>query len=234
MNKTSTVDRLEVAKFAQHASHWWDKDGPLKTLHDINPIRLEFVQRYTELMGAQVLDVGCGGGILSEAMALKGALVTGLDVEEATIATATDHAKEHRLKIKYLCQPIEDYHTHSFDVITCMEMLEHVSEPKMVVEHCARLLKTGGYLFLSTINRTLHAYAQMILAAEYIFGLLPRQTHDYKKFIKPSELAAMVRAAGLETIGMSGMTYHPFLREASLDKGVQVNYLLACRKSSKD
>ncbi len=230
MSTKTTVDELEVAKFAQHSLQWWDTEGPLKTLHDINPARLAFIQKYTELTGCHVLDVGCGGGVLSEAMAFKGAIVTGLDVEPEAILTAKAHAKESKLKIKYVCQPIEAFNTRSFDVVTCMEMLEHVLDPQLVIEHSARLLKTGGYLFLSTINRTLQAYASVIVAAEYVLGLLPRQTHDYEKFIKPSELAAMVRLAGLETIGMVGMAYNPFTREASLNDSIKANYLLACRK----
>lgn len=230
MKTKTTVDSLEVAKFAQHASQWWDTEGPLKTLHDINPARIEFMQKFTDFNGHRVLDVGCGGGVLSEAMAKQGAIVTGLDVESQAIATAEAHAAEHQLQINYVCQPIEEYEADVYDLVTCMEMLEHVSEPQLVIDHCARLLKPGGYLFLSTINRTPQAYAGVIIAAEYMLGLLPRQTHDYKKFIKPSELAAMVRAAGLETVSMAGMSYNPFTREASLQDSIKMNYLLACRK----
>ena len=230
MKTNMTVDASEVAKFAQHASQWWNTEGPLKTLHDINPARIDFMHKFTEYDGSQVLDVGCGGGILSEGMALKGAIVTGLDVEPHAIEAAKAHAEQHHLHIQYVCQPIEEYEG-AYDLVTCMEMLEHVSEPQLVIEHCTRLLKPGGYLFLSTINRTLQAYASVIIAAEYILGLLPRQTHDYEKFIKPSELAAMVRKEGLETIGMAGMTYNPFTREASLQDSIKVNYLLACRKN---
>ena len=230
MNKNTTIDPMEVAKFAEHASAWWDTEGPLKTLHDINPTRIAFIQKYTELTGRSVLDVGCGGGVLSEGMAALGAFVTGLDVEPQAITTAKAHAKEGALSIDYVCQPIETYDAGSFDMITCMEMLEHVTEPSLVIHHCSRLLKPGGYLFLSTINRTLQAYATAILAAEYVLRLLPRQTHDYEKFIKPSELSAMTRAAGLETIGMSGLSYNPFNRKASLNESIKVNYLLVCRK----
>lgn len=230
MKNKTTVDASEVAKFAQHASQWWDTEGPLKTLHDINPTRIQFMQKFVEFKGQHVLDVGCGGGVLAEGIALKGAIVTGLDVEEQAIETARIHAKKNKLSIDYTCQPIETFDTKPFDVVTCMEMLEHVSEPQLVVEHCARLLKPGGYLFLSTINRTIQAYGSVIIAAEYVLGLLPRQTHDYDKFIKPSELATMVRAAGLETVDMAGMAYNPFTREASLDDSIKVNYLLACRK----
>lgn len=232
MNKT-TIDETEVAKFAQHANQWWDIEGPLKTLHDINPVRLQFVENFIPLTEQNILDVGCGGGIFAEGMAVKGAMVIGLDVESHAIEAAKAHAKQKKLAIKYTCEPIETFKAKLFDIVTCMEMLEHVPEPELVIKHCARLLKPGGYLFLSTINRTIQAYASVVVAAEYLFGLLPRQTHDYDKFIKPSELAAMVRAAGLETIGMSGMAYNPFTRAASLDDSIKVNYLLACRKSEE-
>ena len=230
MTNNTTIDALEVAKFAQQAAQWWNKDGPLKTLHDINPARIEFIQRFTELKQRSILDVGCGGGILSEALAMRGAIVTGLDVEPETIATAVAHAAVKALKISYVCKPLEDYKKGAFDIVTCMEMLEHVTEPQLVIHHCARLLKTGGYLILSTINRTIKAYATDIIAAEYVLGLLPRQTHDFDKFIKVSELSAMIRASGLEVVGISGMDYNPFTQIASLDSSVDVNYLLACRK----
>jgi len=230
MRKKTTVDAVEVAKFAQHATQWWDTEGPLKTLHDINPARLAFIQKYITLTNQSGLDVGCGGGVLSEGLAYNGALVTGLDVEPDAIATAKAHAKKNGLQIKYVCELIEDFEAPSFDFITCMEMLEHVPDPRLVIEHCTRLLKPGGYLFLSTINRTAKAYASVIVAAEYILRLLPRQTHDFDKFIKTSELAGVVRAAGLEMVGMSGIAYNPFTRTASLQDSIQVNYLMACRK----
>lgn len=227
----STVDELEIAKFAIHASHWWDVDGPLKTLHDINPARLSLIQNTISLSGLRVLDVGCGGGILSEAIAKCGATVTGLDVEPEALACARAHALQQQLAINYVCQPIETYCEDAFDVITCMEMLEHVSEPEWVIQHCARLLKEGGYLFLSTLNRTLKSYATAIVAAEYALGLLPRQTHDFKKFIKPAELAHMVRRAGLDVIKIAGLGYNPIASSAVLSDSVDVNYFLVCRLS---
>lgn len=229
MNEQATIDPVEVAKFAQYASQWWDLNGPLKTLHDINPTRLEFITQFSSLRDKTVLDIGCGGGILCEGMASLGAKVTGLDVEADAIITARAHAQESQLSIQYVCQPIEHYlvdEPGSFDVITCMEMLEHVSDPHVVIQHAARLLKPGGLLFLSTINRTVKAYASAIVAAEYILNLLPRQTHDYEKFIKPSELSAMLRAEGLEPQSIMGMDYNPFTRIASLQSSVAVNYLL--------
>lgn len=225
-----TVDPQELAKFAELAKQWWDVNGPLKTLHDINPTRLGFIQRYTDLNGLRVLDVGCGGGILSEAMAQQGAEVTGLDAEDASIETARQHAQDGHVAVHYICSPIEEYEGAPFDAITCMEMLEHVNHPEEVIRHCARLLKPGGYLFLSTINRTLKAYAAAIVAAEYLLKLLPRQTHDYNKFIKPGELAAMARRAGLDVVGLTGMDYNPFTRRSQCQDSVEVNYLLSCFK----
>lgn len=226
-NYDSTIDNQEVNKFAQHATHWWDKQGPLKTLHDINETRLEFVKKYTNLTNARVLDVGCGGGILCEAMARCDAQVTGLDAECDAIDVAKEHAISNNLLIDYQCAPIEDYEGEPFDVITCMEMLEHVQNPELVLKHCKRLLKPNGFLFLSTISRTLKAYASAIIAAEYILKILPRQTHDYNKFIKPSELVAMARLFDLHLEGMNGIYYNPLTRVASLSQDVSVNYLIA-------
>lgn len=230
MINKSTINPQEIAKFAQHAQQWWDLQGPLKTLHDINPPRLAFIEAQMNLSKASVLDLGCGGGILSEALALKGAQVTGLDAEETAIEAAKLHASQSGLSIDYQCCPVEDYEHKGFDMISCMEMLEHVNDPQEIINHCARLLKPGGYLFLSTLNRGLKSYATAIIAAEYILGLLPKQTHDFKKFIKPSELAAMIRKAGLEFSQMKGLNYNPLSRQASLGESVDVNYLVSCFK----
>jgi 2-polyprenyl-6-hydroxyphenyl methylase / 3-demethylubiquinone-9 3-methyltransferase len=230
MTNKSTVDSQEIAKFARLSAHWWDKEGPLRTLHEINPSRLEFIDNYHDISKNTILDVGCGGGILCEAMATKGAEVTGLDVEIDALEVAKAHAKTKQLTIDYVCCPVEDYDAKTFDVVTCMEMLEHVKDPQLVINHCSRLLKPGGYLFLSTINRTLKAYTTAIIAAEYLFGLLPKQTHDFAKFIKPSELLAMTRLAKLEFCGMAGMAYNPFSHMAKLQESVDVNYLVACFK----
>jgi 2-polyprenyl-6-hydroxyphenyl methylase/3-demethylubiquinone-9 3-methyltransferase len=227
MNNKTTIDSREIEKFAKLSSNWWDKDGALKTLHDINPARLSFINQSIDLSGKRVLDVGCGGGILSESLAEKGAVVTGIDAENEAINTATAHAKESKLAITYICTPIEDFEELPFDVVTCMELLEHVTTPQTVISHCARLLKPGGYLLVSTINRTLKAYGAAIIAAEYILGLLPKQTHDYDKFLKPSELAGMARNAGLEMTGMRGMAYNPLTRAAELQNSVSVNYLMS-------
>ncbi len=223
----STVDAQEVSKFALHAKEWWDTEGPLKTLHDINNARLEFITNQINLQGAKVLDVGCGGGILCEALAKAGAIVTGLDAEQDAIQVAQQHAIDNQLSIDYHCSPIEEFESQKFSIITCMEMLEHVQNPELVLKHCKRLLKPKGILFLSTINRSMKAYASVIIAAEYILNLLPKQTHDYQKFIQPSELVAMARSFNLNLLDMKGMDYNPIFRTASLSSDVSVNYLLA-------
>lgn len=222
----STIDCQEVHKFAQHAAHWWDLDGPLKTLHDINVSRLAFIREHIPLSKLCVLDVGCGGGILCEAMAKNAAIVTGIDAENEVIAVAKDHAKNNQLAIEYFCSPIEEYESKGFDVVTCMELLEHVQNPALVLQHCKRLLKPNGLLFVSTISRTPKAYATAIIAAEYVLGLLPKQTHDYQKFIKPSELTSMARSVGLHLVDLRGMNYNPLTRQATLSDDVSVNYLM--------
>lgn len=231
MNKQSTINEYEIAKFAKLSQHWWDTEGDLRTLHDINSARLNFIKQHSILQGMLVLDVGCGGGILSEAMAREGAIVTGIDAEESAIKVAHEHAGLSQLPIDYLCTPIEEYESGLFDLVTCMEMLEHVDEPQWIVKHCVRLLKPGGFLFLSTLNRSLMAYLTAVVAAEYILQLLPKQTHDYHKFIKPAELAEIARAEHLEVIGLNGMLYNPLNRTVSLQESVNVNYLMCCRKA---
>lgn len=228
----TTVNPQEITKFAQYAKLWWDTEGPLKTLHDINETRLEFIKQNIELENSSILDVGCGGGILCEAMAKSGAKVTGIDAESAAIDIAQEHAKNNHLNIDYLCTSVEAYQSKRFDVITCMEMLEHVDNPELVLKHCKRLLKPKGFLFVSTISRTLKAYTNAIIAAEYLLNLLPRQTHDYHLFLKPSELIAMARSFGFNLCDMKGINYNPLLRKASLGSDVRVNYLLALSKLS--
>lgn len=226
----STINPDELSKFAQHAKQWWDKQGALKTLHDINPLRTQFITEQLDITDLNLLDVGCGGGILAEELAKNGAFVTGIDAETAAVQAAIEHAAASNLNINYQCTPIELFKGQPFDVITCMELLEHVSDPAMVIAHCARLLKPGGFLFLSTLSRTLKAYVQAILAAEYVLNLLPRQTHDYQKFIKPAELIKMSRVHGFNLINMSGMTYNPVLRTAVFSTNVQINYMVAFQK----
>lgn len=230
-NSNSTVDAKEVAKFQALAKTWWDQSGPFKTLHDINPVRLQFIEQYGSLTGLRCLDVGCGGGILSESLAQSGAVVTGIDMSPGCIEVARAHAQAKNLSIDYQVCPIESFKAPVFDRVMCLELLEHTTEPEQVIHHCARLLKPGGLLFLSTINRTLRAYLTAIVGAEYILGLLPRQTHDYDKCIKPSELAEMVRSSGLEVKTLTGMGYNPFTREAYLQSSVAVNYLMVCQHS---
>jgi 2-polyprenyl-6-hydroxyphenyl methylase / 3-demethylubiquinone-9 3-methyltransferase len=226
----STVDAAEVARFAAHADIWWDTNGPLQTLHDINPVRLAWIQQFIALPGLNVLDVGCGGGILSEGLAKAGAHVTGLDVETGAIDTARAHAKANHLNIHYVCEPVENFNAPLFDAVTCLEMLEHVEHPELIIASVARLVKPGGYVFLSTINRTARAYASVIVAAEYILSILPRQTHLFERFIRPSELARAVRREGLQVIDTAGLSYHPFSRKALLQTKLDVNYLLAAKK----
>lgn len=230
MNNKSTINAEEVNKFAQHAQQWWNTEGPLKTLHDINPARLNFIKQHVSLKGLNILDVGCGGGILCESLAKSGAKVTGIDAESAAIKTAQEHAEKANLAIDYFCTPIETYKNSAYDAITCMEMLEHVENPEEVLKHCQRLLKPAGFLFLSTISRTMKAYLHTILAAEYLLNLLPRQTHDYNKFIKPSELVGIARKFNFNLVSLNGMNYNPILRTASLSMEVGVNYLVALRK----
>lgn len=230
MTNISTVDADELNKFAALSQEWWDEAGALKTLHDINPARMAFIQQHTALADKRVLDIGCGGGILAEALAKQKAIVCALDAEPEAIVIAKQHAAAAHLSIDYQHAYLEEYEASPFDVITCMEMLEHVPKPEPIIEHAVRLLKPGGYLFLSTINRNLAAYASAIVAAEYILKLLPRQTHDFAKFIKPAELAAITRKYGLETLALTGMSYNPFTRVADLCDSVGVNYLMCCRK----
>jgi 2-polyprenyl-6-hydroxyphenyl methylase/3-demethylubiquinone-9 3-methyltransferase len=222
---------MEDNQFAAYAHDWWNLDGPLKTLHDLNPLRVAYIQQHAALSSVRVLDIGCGGGILSEALARAGAQVTGLDIEPGAIATAQQHALQEGLAIDYYTTPVEQYQPDElFDVIVCMEMLEHVAHPLGVLEQAARLLKPGGYLFLSTLNRTLKAYAMAIVGAEYILGILPRQTHDYHQFIRPSELTALVRTVGCELVDLTGVSYNPWSRVASRCRSLDVNYLLTAQR----
>jgi 2-polyprenyl-6-hydroxyphenyl methylase/3-demethylubiquinone-9 3-methyltransferase len=225
-----TVDLSEVAKFDAHGALWWDKNGPLKTLHDINPARLAFIKQHTRLQGRTVLDLGCGGGILTEAIAAEGAEVIGIDASQEAIVAATQHALCHASHATYYHTLIEHYQGPSVDIVTCMEMLEHVPDPHAIILQITRFIKPGGYLFLSTINRTLKAYASVIVAAEYVLNLLPKQTHDYNKWIKPHELCHMIRDAGFTLVDLAGLNYNPILRHATRCESVSANYLLACRR----
>ena len=219
----------EIDKFDQIAHDWWNSAGPLQTLHDINPIRLNYITDNAALDGRRVLDVGCGGGILTEALARRGASVLGLDAGEAVIHIARQHAQESGLEINYIVGSLEEFtteNTNGFDVITCMELLEHVPDPQAMLRCCARLLRPGGHLFLATINRNVKSYLTAVLSAEYLFGLLPKGTHDYAGFIRPSELNGWLREANFKVLDIRGMLYVPGLRYCTLTNDPGVNYLL--------
>ena len=223
------VDPLELEKFSQLAHRWWDPGAEFKPLHDINPLRLGYIDGIAGLRGKRVLDVGCGGGILAESMAARGAQVTGIDVAEKPLAVAQLHLHESGLPVDYRLIAPEALALEaagSFDVVTCMEMVEHVPDPSGVVRACADLVKPGGHVFFSTINRNLKSYLLAVVGAEYVLKLLPRGTHDYAKFIKPSELAAMCRASGLGVAGLTGMTYNPLNKIYALGSDTDVNYIL--------
>jgi len=230
---TINVDRAEIEKFEELASRWWDSAGEFKPLHDINPLRLGYIERFAPLAGTHVLDVGCGGGILSEAMARKGAKVTGIDLGQAPLEVARLHLLESNLEIEYQRIPVEHLAAQrpgAYDVVTCMEMLEHVPDPSSVVRACADLVKPGGWVFFSTLNRNPKSYLLAVVGAEYLLRLLPRGTHDYAKFIRPSELERWVRATELHTQDISGMSYNPLTAGYSLGRDIDVNYLVACCK----
>ncbi|HEY8553434.1 MAG TPA: bifunctional 2-polyprenyl-6-hydroxyphenol methylase/3-demethylubiquinol 3-O-methyltransferase UbiG [Burkholderiales bacterium] len=223
------VDSAEIAKFEALASRWWDPESEFKPLHDINPLRLAYINERAPLAGRSVLDVGCGGGLLSEAMAALGARVTGIDLGEAPLAVAQLHLKESGQAVEYLRIGAEDLARErpgAYDVVTCMELLEHVPNPASTVAACAALTKPGGSVFFSTINRNPKAWLFAIVGAEYVLKLLPRGTHDYLKFIKPSELERMCRRAGLRVRELTGMHYNPIIRRYWLGPGVDVNYVV--------
>jgi 2-polyprenyl-6-hydroxyphenyl methylase/3-demethylubiquinone-9 3-methyltransferase len=230
---TSNSDPAELAKFSQLAHRWWDPQGEFRPLHEINPLRLAWIERQAPLEERDALDVGCGGGILAEAMARRGARVTGIDLAEKPLKVAQLHLLESRLEVRYELASAEDYaarHAGGFDVLTCMEMLEHVPDPASAVAACARLLRPGGRAIFSTINRNPKAYLFAVIGAEYVLNLLPKGTHDYARFIRPSELAQWCRASGLRTLEMTGMQYNPLPRRDRLGPDCDVNYLLCCAK----
>ena len=225
------ADPAELAKFNSLAHRWWDPQGEFKPLHEINPLRLEWIDAHLGLRGKNVLDVGCGGGILAEAMAQRGARVTGIDLSDKALNVAQLHLLESRLPVRYEKAVVEDFaaaHAGEFDAVTCMELLEHVPEPASMVAACARLVRPGGQVFFSTINRNPKAYLFAVIGAEYVLRLLPRGTHDYLRFIKPSELSRFARTAGLRAAELIGMTYNPLTRRYRLGRDCDVNYLLRC------
>jgi 2-polyprenyl-6-hydroxyphenyl methylase/3-demethylubiquinone-9 3-methyltransferase len=231
----SNVDRAEIAKFEALAHRWWDRESEFKPLHDINPLRVNWIDERVKLAGKTVLDIGCGGGILSEAMALRGATVTAIDMGEAPLAVARLHQLESGVSVDYRQITAEDLALElpeQFDVVTCLEMLEHVPDPASVIRACYALVKPGGQVFFSTINRNPKAYLLAIIGAEYLMSMLPRGTHDFKKFIRPSELGAWSRGAGLTVKDIIGLTYNPLLKHYKLANDVDVNYMLQTLKEA--
>ena len=227
------VDAAEIAHFNRMAQLWWDPHGKMGQLHAINDLRLAFITDRFQGAQPRVVDVGCGGGILAEALAKSGAQVTGIDLSELSLEIARQHAQKSGLDIDYRIQTVEQLaaaEAGTFDVVTCLEMIEHVPDPAAIVRACADLLKPGGWAFFSTISRTPKAFAQAIVAAEYILGLLPRGTHEYLRFIRPSELSGWCRAAGLQLQRLEGLTYNPLTRRYRLTPDTRVNYMLAARK----
>lgn len=231
---SANVDPAELAKFQALASRWWDPNSEFRPLHEINPLRLDWIDRIVSLTGKRALDVGCGGGILTEAMAQRGAQVRGIDLAERSLQVAELHAIESGAAVEYeriAAEELAAREPGAWDVVTCMEMLEHVPEPESTVRACAALARPGGWVFFSTINRNPKAFMLAIVGAEYLLRLLPRGTHEYEKFIRPSELVAAARRSGLEVVEMSGMTYNPITRRYRLDaRDVDVNYLAAFRR----
>jgi len=235
MNTTLNADQQELDKFSQLAHRWWDPSSEFKPLHDINPLRLEYIDSLAGLNGKRVLDVGCGGGILSESMAARSANVTGIDLGEKALKVAKLHLLESGQKVDYRLIAVEalaQQEPEQYDVVTCMEMLEHVPDPASIVRACSQLVKPGGHVFFSTLNRNLKSYLFAVIGAEYVLNMLPRGTHEYAKFLKPSELARHCRASGLLVDEVTGMSYNPLSKVYSLGCDTSVNYMLACRREA--
>lgn len=234
--KNLNVDPSEIAKFEALAQRWWDRNSEFKPLHDINPLRSNFIDERSPVAELKVLDVGCGGGILCEALAQRGAIVTGIDMGEAPLSVAKIHQMESNLSINYqriTAEELAEQQPNSFDIVTCLEMLEHVPDPSQVIQACSDLVKPGGHVYFSTINRNPKSYAFAIIGAEYILKLLPKGTHEYSKFIKPSEMAKSARKAGLNWEEITGMTYNPITKHYKLNPNdVDVNYLVHTTKSA--
>ena len=238
MSRTApNADPRELAKFEALASRWWNPDGPMKALHEINPLRLDYIDERAPLKGARVLDVGCGGGLLSEGMARRGAQVLGIDLAQASLDVAAAHAREHEIEVEYHCQSAEQLAAEqpgAFKIVTCLEMLEHVPDPAQVVSACARAVQPGGTVFFSTINRNLKSFLLAIVGAEHVLGMLPRGTHEYEKLIRPSELAAWCRDAGLQVLDVTGLHYNPLARSFSLGGNVDVNYFVETQRGTRE
>lgn len=233
-NTGANIDPQEIAKFEELASRWWDRESEFKPLHDINPLRVDFIDQLASLNGKKILDVGCGGGILSEAMAHRGAEVTGIDMGEAPLKVAKLHGLESGISVSYRQITVEELAMEqpgSYDIVTCMEMMEHVPDPSSIVDACSQLVKPGGHVFFSTLNRNPKSYMMAIVGAEYLLKLVPKGTHDFKKFIRPSELASWIRQSGLQSKKITGLTYNPLSKSYKLnDQDVDVNYMVATRK----
>mgnify|MGYP006394457309 CR=1 FL=1 len=235
----NNVDPAEIAKFEALASRWWDPTGEFKPLHDINPLRLNYIDQRAPLAGSRVLDVGCGGGLLSEAMAGRGAEVTGIDMGEAPLNVAKLHCLESGASVDYRRITVEELAADEsiqgqFDIVTCLEMLEHVPDPQSVLSACARLLKPGGQLFVSTINRNPKSFLFAIVGAEYVLKMLPKGTHEWKRFIRPGEMDALLRRAGVQVQDLTGMTYNPITRHYRLGRDVDVNYMMHATKPADE
>lgn len=235
MTQNQNVDLKELQKFSELASRWWDPNSEFRPLHQINPLRLNWIDERSSLAGKRVLDVGCGGGILAESMAERGAKVTGIDLADAALSVARLHALETGIELDYASVSAEDYaeqHAESFDVVTCLEVLEHVPNPASTVAACAALVKPGGTVYLSTINRNPKSWLFAIVGAEYVLKLLPKGTHEFNKFIRPAELAAHCRAANLALTEITGLTYNPLTKVYKLENDVGVNYMMQATKSA--
>ena len=233
------IDQNEIAKFEALASRWWDPNSEFKPLHDINPLRLNYIDERASLAGKNVVDVGCGGGLLSEGMALRGAHVMGIDMGEAPLSVARLHSLDSGVQVDYRQTTVEALaadpeHAGQYDVVTCLEMLEHVPDPGSVIKACAALLRPGGHLFVSTINRNPKSFLFAIVGAEYVLKMLPKGTHEWKKFIRPSEMSDHLRHAGLDVSELTGMTYNPLTKEYKLGRDVDVNYLMHARDIRED
>lgn len=233
---TDNVHSEEIEKFGSKAERWWDTSGEFRTLHQVNPLRIQFIREFAEIGGQRIADIGCGGGILSEALARQGAQVLGIDLSPELVDIAELHALEQGVEsVKYQCvsaEALAEREGQSFDLVTCMEMLEHVPRPAAIVSACARLAKPGGKVFFSTLNRNLKAYLLAILGAEYLLRMIPKGTHAYEKFIRPSELAAWARAVDLEPVAIRGIEYNPITRSFRLGSDIDVNYLMAFEKGT--